>query len=290
MTGQPNYFSKLDYNTSAIIGIALGYILNKLPIRRRCERGFAMRRVWNRLFDLTGLRGKTLWDWMSLLIVPLILALAGWVLSGVGQQIESQARIEDNRIRQNVLESYLRDMTTLLLDKGLVRSEFHEPIRKIARANTLSAVRQLDGACKGLLLQFLYEPNLISHSDYQFPGLDYKSPNNPIILLRGADLSGADLSLSALNGTDLTLVNLSGADLSYSFVESAVLNRAELIDSTLRGTCLRDTDLSGANLRDAEGWTEQQLAQAESLIGATLPDGTVMAEEAWEDFKKKYRQ
>jgi hypothetical protein len=49
-------------------------------------------------------------------------------------------------------------------------------------------------------------------------------------------------------------------------------------------------NLNGANLLDAKEWTNEQSAQAKSLIGATLPDGTVMTEEAWEEFKKSYGQ
>jgi hypothetical protein len=42
----------------------------------------------------------------------------------------------------------------------------------------------------------------------------------------------------------------------------------------------------GANLKDANNWTNQQLAQASSLVGATLPDGTVMTEQDWEEFRE----
>jgi hypothetical protein len=46
------------------------------------------RRVWNRLFDLTGFRGKTLWDLLGLLIVPAVIALAGWWLSEISTQTQ----------------------------------------------------------------------------------------------------------------------------------------------------------------------------------------------------------
>jgi hypothetical protein len=38
------------------------------------------------------------------------------------------------------------------------------------------------------------------------------------------------------------------------------------------------------------GCTNEQLAQAESLVGATMPDGTKMTKEAWEELKKHSRQ
>jgi hypothetical protein len=128
-----------------------------------------MRRVWNRLFNLTGFRGKTLWDLLGLLIVPLVIALAGWYLSEMStqkqqeienQRAQAQEQIETDRAQQSVLQSYIQDMTTLLLDKGLATSEPDKPIRDIAQSSTLAAVRQLDGDRKGILLQFLYESNL----------------------------------------------------------------------------------------------------------------------------------
>jgi uncharacterized protein YjbI with pentapeptide repeats len=67
------------------------------------------------------------------------------------------------------------------------------------------------------------------------------------------------------------------------------LQDVDLMGANLRGANLRNTDLRGARF-----WTNQQLAQAESLVGATLSDGTdpfhqTMTEEAWEEFKKRYR-
>jgi hypothetical protein len=48
--------------------------------------------------------------------------------------------------------------------------------------------------------------------------------------------------------------------------------------------------LNNANLSGAKEWTNEQLAQAASLFGATMPDETKMLDEAWEEFKKRYRQ
>src|SRR5919106_668649 len=91
--------------------------------------------------------------------------------------MQKQQQIEDDRVRQNVLQSYIRDMTELLLDRRLAASVPistatpdpnstttpvpKSPVRQIARASTLSALRQLDGERKGLLVRFLYESNLI---------------------------------------------------------------------------------------------------------------------------------
>ena len=85
--------------------------------------------------------------------------------------------------------------------------------------------------------------------------------------MKDANLSGADLSRAVLIYANLIYANLSGANLI-----GAVLSRAVL---------------SGTDLRGARAWTNKQLAQARSLVGAVLPDGTEMTEEAWEAFKKR---
>ncbi len=77
---------------------------------------------------------------------------------------------------------------------------------------------------------------------------------------RRAALADADLSYLNLSGT-----NLRGAD----------LRRANLRRCDLTNVDLTAADLSGADLTAALV-TEVQLAQAKSLAGATLPDGTIL--------------
>jgi uncharacterized protein YjbI with pentapeptide repeats len=101
--------------------------------------------------------------------------------------------------------------------------------------------------------------------------------------LRGANLRGANLRGCFLDGADLSGANLTGADLSEVFLSranlrganlaEANLTGADLIGANLRGADLAGADLAGADLREATV-TEEQLAQARSLKGAILPDGT----------------
>jgi hypothetical protein len=261
-----------------------------------------MRRDW------LGFRDKTLWNVLELLIVPLVIALAGWWLSEVStrnqQQIEAQRakaqqQIEDDRVRQSVLQSYIQDMTELLLDKGLAKSEPDDPVRDIARSSTLAAVRQLDGERKGILLEFLFESNLVISSSIDpiilLEDADLRDANLSSADLSGADLSGADLFGTDLGSADLIGADLSGAKLIGAQMSGAFLGGANLIGAQMSGVDLSNANLTCvhercANLRDAKGWTNEQFAQAESLVGATMPDGTKMTEEYWEEFKKLYGQ
>ena len=76
---------------------------------------------------------------------------------------------------------------------------------------------------------------------------------------RREKLADADLSYLNLSGT-----NLRGAD----------LRRANLRRCDLTGVNLQDADLSEADLTAALV-AQEQLDQAKSLAGATLPDGTI---------------
>jgi uncharacterized protein YjbI with pentapeptide repeats len=75
------------------------------------------------------------------------------------------------------------------------------------------------------------------------------------------------------SGVHLDGVNLRGADLSRADLSRADLSKADLSGATLYRVDLYEADLSGANLRGA-AVTVEQLAEARSLDGAILPNGT----------------
>ena len=80
--------------------------------------------------------------------------------------------------------------------------------------------------------------------------------------LRRADLNGAVLRDAVLNGTDLTNADLTNADFTNADLANADLNGAVLNGAVLRGAVLRDANV-----------TKEQLEQADSLVGTTMPNG-----------------
>jgi uncharacterized protein YjbI with pentapeptide repeats len=223
------------------------------------QRYLTVRRVCNKLFNLTGFRGKTLWDLMGLLIVPLVILGATWVLNYFeGEREEKRAdalrkadieranalqEIENDRVQQSVLQSYIKDMTELLLHEGLAASKPEQPIRDIARSSTIAAVRQLDGSRKGILLRFLYESDLIYEKEFRLiPELII----NPITALKDADLTNVHL-----NGAILSDADLNGAFLSLANLSKANLTNANLTNTHLNDAILSDADLNGAHLNSA---------------------------------------
>ena len=185
-----------------------------------------------------GLRGKTIWDWLTLMVVPLVIALGGFILSEA--QRSSSMQIELDRQREAALRQYFDVISDLLLNQDLRLSERGSEIQAVARVRTLEVLRALDGERKAAVLRFLYEAQLIvHHHDWQGePG---------IIQLKWADLSGAVLPGAQLMDASLEFVDLSGSDLRGASLENANLYGAKLIEADLS-----DATLSGANLKHAQ--------------------------------------
>jgi uncharacterized protein YjbI with pentapeptide repeats len=167
---------------------------------------------------------------------------------------------ETIRAQEDILDRSLDRITDLLSGVPLREPNLEDVDRRAAaRAWVLTALARLERDHKKILLQFLHAANLTKKG-----GTD--GHEQPIITLRGADLSGANLDDAELSGDSLNGAKLSGA----------TLRNAALREADLSGADLSDADLSDANLRDAKGVTNEQLSAASSLEGATMPDGQTL--------------
>jgi len=229
---------------------------------------------------------KTLWDLLQLLIVPAILVGIGlwWNAS---QTSRDNAR-EDRRIaadqaaaeqvRENgTLNSYIQQMSDLMLDKSLSSSKPGDPVRSVARTVTLTALRRLDGERKGEVVRFLQEARLIlrakGESRVNLMGADIaradlRGADLRGVELAGADLRGADLPTANLRGAILVRANLAGADLKSAFLRDADLTNANLTGANLRAANLRSAVLAKADLRDAD--LREAFLRGADLSGAKL--------------------
>jgi hypothetical protein len=107
---------------------------------------------------------KTLWDWLSLLMVPIVLALGGYLFTR-SENRRTQETSDQHR-RDETLQAYLDQIGQLLLDKDrpLRQSKEGDEVRTLARARTLTVLSRMDGDRKATVLQFLYESNLIART------------------------------------------------------------------------------------------------------------------------------
>ena len=238
---------------------------------------------------ITGFEDKTSWDKLNLfgtlfgaLAIPLIIAVAtfgfGWFqfhLTNI-QHAQDQASALDQQ-RATILQTYIDNIQDLLLNHNLLQSKRNDDVAILARARTLTALKGLDPERKGYLLVFLHEANLIGFEDL------HGKIDDPIILLSGddltganlsgADLTGADLSEATLTGADLSgailfQANLSGDDLSRADLSKSDIHQANLTNANLSRAYLYNTDLSGADLFNAN-LSKANLSQSD-LSGADL--------------------
>jgi uncharacterized protein YjbI with pentapeptide repeats len=243
-------------------------------------------------------RGKTLWDWMELLIIPVFLGAGAIAVNRSERELERQ-RTEDrsklereiatDRQQEAALQAYLDRMAELLVEKKL-RTSKNKEVRDVARIRTLTMLRGLDAVRKGFVVAFLYEAHLISAEKtiIFLANADLSSADLRGILLIGANLLGTDLTSADLTGSNLssgwlmyaTLHNanlsdiyLKGSKLEYSNLRNANLSHSKLTGANLTAADLTDANLTDADLTDAIV-TSEQLATAKSLKGATMPDGT----------------
>ena len=182
----------------------------------------------------------------------------------------------------------LGGLVVLVVTIAITRTGFRAPVALAAglAASFILAV--------GFILWFLADEGQFNHiiprsaesliTRYQTGKRDFVRWNLRGANLRNAGLSGADLreanlSNADLSGADLSRAKLSRADLSEADLSRANLSGANLTRADLSGAHLGGADLYEANLSGADLTTaftsDEQLARARSLEGATLPDGTL---------------
>lgn len=201
---------------------------------------------------------KTLWDLMELLIVPVVLSVGAYLFSQAervrkekiaAKQSKRDREISLDQTREIALQAYFDRMTDLIIEKKLRESKLDDEVRAIARVRTLTTLEQLDGMRKGVLFRFLYESGLISKDD---PIVVMKGANLSNVIMAGGnfkncDLAGANLRKSYWVKTDFESAKLTDTDLTEAKFFNAWMVFAELNNANLVGTHFMLTKLRGAN-------------------------------------------
>jgi hypothetical protein len=223
--------------------------------------------------DVPGLRGKNLWDWLQLLIIPAVLAVGGYLFNFATGRTEREIALDKQR--EDALQAYIDSMSELLLHEKLRMSGDDDEVRKIARVRTLTVLPRLDGRRKRSVLDFLHESGLIEQ-DKRIVNLDGADLSG--IRLSFANLSKVNLSGAVLVGANISRANLSEANLNRAVLAEAILKNTNLSKANLVGAFMTYADLSGANLSETDlsgaKVTMEQLNNARLLKGAILPSGT----------------
>ena len=196
--------------------------------------------------------------------------------------------LQDANLNGANMESALIDFQ----NADLRRIDLHEvELRKV----DLSGADLREANLSGADLSFAKLSRVRLHgADLSFANLSFANLRRAWLRganLSGANLHGANLSEADLHGADLGGTDLHGADLGGTDLYRADLSEADLHGTDLSRTDLHRADLSGANLREVEGLTTEELvSQANSLEGATLPDGMLYQKESATDSTEEVPQ
>lgn len=296
----------LRYLLIASVIIALAYTLIWTVLQ-----GYSF--PWTGFADFTKpnsdfVRGKTLWDWLQLFIIPIFLSIGVFLLNrserdGERQRSEERTKLEreiaTDRQQEAALQSYLDRMADLLLKEKL-RTTKKKEARDVANIRTLTILRGLDERRKRIVLIFLYEAELISK---RAPIVNLGGTNFSDVNLEYFKLTDANLKLADMRNTNLKKAHLEGANLYFihlgsANLQDAHLQRANLQNALMHYAKLQNTNLQGAKLKDAKLQyadltgadlsgadfsgadltssivTSEQLATTKSLKGTIMPDGT----------------
>jgi uncharacterized protein YjbI with pentapeptide repeats len=276
----------------------------------------------------TGFRGKTAWDFLQLLIVPLMLVAIGFWFTA--QQDARQQKIEKKRAeaerelavqraQDEALQAYLSQMSQLMLEKDLRHADAEDEVLTVARARTLTVLERLDPSRKTAVMQFITEAGLVQGSlNEKATGRKDLFEGVPVISLSGADLSGTDLSelgigapgvgklsfietsprgkyyfggggSTFLDGADLSSADLSGADLHGADMPDANLEEADLSNANLSNANLSNANLYSADLSEAD-LSGANLSGARGLTNEELDQQAKSLEDATMPNGQKYEE
>jgi Pentapeptide repeats (8 copies) len=215
-------------------------------------------RRWKKSSDEEIQPAKTVWDWLQLLVVPAMLVVIALLFNT--SQASRERKREDRQIAEDralaesaredaTLEAYFAQISSLMLDRDLLRSRPGSAVRQVARTATLTATRRVNGRRKGEIVRFLSEVGLLQ------PKPIGDAFSEATILLDGADLRGADLAGALLSGIDFFRVDLRGADLTHALLSENFFTLSDLrrsrfdYASVVNGSFER-SDLRGASFKN----------------------------------------
>jgi hypothetical protein len=170
---------------------------------------------------------KKLWDWMELLIIPVVLSLLVVLFNrserksdreAIEKQVTTERDISTDRQHEEALQAYFDMMMELVvsdINKGI---KTNKNIQSMARVRTLILLNQLDGKRKGYVLEFLNESKLIE-------------VDNPVIDLYGADFSGMRLSETNIKNANLQGVKFRRAILNKVNFNNSSFHEANIYDA-----------------------------------------------------------
>jgi hypothetical protein len=284
---------------------------------------------WISNFKWSGFQKKSFWDWLQLLIVPLILAFGAFSLNYASEtrdkeiaekRKDQELLIAEERKQQELLKDYFSKMQTLILAEKTLPKSNNKPTgspsldqnqpklspesQAIAKALTFAVLDELDGKRKGKVISYLADSKLIIED----PTLKSKSEINlehanlkdivlqgvvmPFVKINNADMTNARLDNVDLSNSDLADSDLSEATLKNVKLIEAKVYRVNFTKTNLTGVNFSNTDLNNSNFYNAtlDNITFSSFTILDQACFSEQPIITNMDANSREFWKKEIRQ
>jgi uncharacterized protein YjbI with pentapeptide repeats len=251
--GWKNYRTNLSKNWFEALILSLSFLVLYvifIELVRLRTKGY----IW-----ASGFEGKTFFDWLELLVIPLLLAIVAiWFnwnqkkteLVIAEKEREKDRYIADDHHKEEALQTYINLMGEMLHKEKLLetKDDPFSSLRFVAQVQTVTTLRKLDPDRQNILFAFLFDSRLAYFllSDAFMQKITVKAD------LSGINLSGANLFRSKLNifgrSIDFFEASLVESDLSYSDLRHSKLDSANLRDANLYHTDLVECNFTNASL------------------------------------------
>lgn len=231
--------------------------------------------------------GKTFWDWLGLLGVPLTLAIFGYVLQRRDKQRDEKAaqirddekaaeekRISDG-LKEEALQAYFDRISSLLvknnllgiaskiyhIDDGNISDQLNYTIKKIRENSITFAEREkLDAGLNVVRAQTLSILRRFQNDAERKGSVIRFLTEAEVTNKAGLDLVGADLSEANLSGLSLSYAKLNSVNFYKANLSFAQFISANLEGANLKGANCSNAFLSKANISNLHlGYVEQDI-------------------------------
>ena len=188
-------------------------------------------------------------------------------------QRELERNLTDERYKNDVLDTYIRDLSTLLKD-GDGSLTKNDVIATVAAIKTLNTFRQLDPTRNNRILRFLHETKALSRtnnsvqldlSSAELYGIDFRMLTNneglenlflTNILLNSSTFAGMKLnyisfSRTKLYGIDFGSLRLENGNFSYTIMDSLTFSYSQLNTVVFLSAAMKNVNFSFATMNGA---------------------------------------
>jgi uncharacterized protein YjbI with pentapeptide repeats len=197
-------------------------------------------------YEWSGFQNKRGWDWLALLIVPVVLAVA---VNFVQNDIAARQKASDlSKAQEQALLEYFKNVKDIVQKdiKGKDAKEsnkmrsLNEENKKLMSSFTKAILSEINKDQKRQVIDFLYGQNLIRCKEQCGTSIFKKNIEN-LINLSEANFEGANLSRMKLPNLYLPNVNLNNADFTKSNLDGATFQGSSLNKTKFQLASYRDT-------------------------------------------------